>query len=173
MSSSVLFLALRRLRAPLIYLIVSFAVGIVGLVLIPGVGPDGQPWQMSVLQALYFMAYTASTTGFGEIPRPFTDTQRLWATVMIFSSVFGWAFLVARLIGLAQDRAFRGALIATRFARRVRALSEPFYLICGFGETGSLVGRALDDLGFRFVVVDIDETRVQELDLLDLVQAAP
>ncbi len=173
MSSGVLFLALRRLRAPLIYLIVSFAVGIVGLVLIPGVDENGQPWQMSVLQALYFMAYTASTTGFGEIPRPFTDTQRLWATAMIFSSVFGWAFLVARLIGLAQDRAFRGAVVASRFARRVRALTDPFYLICGFGETGGLVGRALDDLGFRFVVVDIDETRVQELDLLDLLQAAP
>jgi Trk K+ transport system NAD-binding subunit len=173
MSSSVLFLALRRLRAPLIYLILSFAVGIVGLVLIPGIDENGQPWQMSVLQALYFMAYTASTTGFGEIPRPFTDTQRLWATAMIFSSVFGWAFLVARLIGLAQDRAFRAAVVANRFARRVRALTEPFYMICGFGETGSLVGRALDDLGFRFVVVDIDETRVQELDLLDLVQAAP
>ncbi len=173
MSSGVLFLALRRLRAPLIYLIVSFAVGIVGLVLIPGVDENGEPWQMSVLQALYFMAYTASTTGFGEIPRPFTDTQRLWATAMIFSSVFGWAFLVARLIGLAQDRAFRGAVVACRFARRVRALTDPFYLICGFGETGGLVGRALDDLGFRFVVVDIDETRVQELDLLDLLQAAP
>jgi voltage-gated potassium channel len=173
MSSSILFLALRRLRAPLIYLIASFSIGIVGLVLIPGVDAAGRPWHMSVLQALYFMAYTASTTGFGEIPHPFTDTQRLWATAMIFSSVFGWAFLVARLIALAQDRAFRGALVANRFARRVRALGEPFYLICGFGETGSLVGRALDDLGFRFVVVDIDEERVQELDLLDLAQSAP
>jgi len=128
---------------------------------------------MSVLQALYFMAFTASTTGFGEIPQPFTDTQRLWATVMLFVSVFGWSYLVARLITLVQDRAFSAAVTATRFARRVRALTESFYLICGFGETGSLVGRALDDLGFRFVVIDIDETRVQELDLLDLVQAAP
>lgn len=176
MSSGVLFLALRRLRAPLIYLVAVFALGIVGLVLIPGVDAEGRPWHMSVLQALYFMAYTASTTGFGEIPHPFSDTQRLWATLMIFASVFGWAYLVARLISLAQDRAFRAAVVGTRFARRVRALTEPFYLICGFGETGSLVGRALDDLGFRFVVVDIDETRVQELDLLDLLDllhAAP
>ena len=37
MSSSILFLALRRLRAPLIYVVVIFAVGIVGFVLIPGV----------------------------------------------------------------------------------------------------------------------------------------
>jgi len=173
MSSGVLFLALRRLRAPLIYLVAVFAIGIVGLVLIPGVDAEGRTWHMNVLQALYFMAYTASTTGFGEIPYAFTDAQRLWATLMIFASVFGWAYLVARLIALAQDRAFRTAVIAARFARRVRALTEPFYLICGFGETGSLVGRALDDLGFRFVVVDIDETRVQELDLLDLLQAVP
>jgi voltage-gated potassium channel len=173
MSSSILFLALRRLRAPLIYVIAVFAIGIVGLVLIPGVDAQGRLWHMTILQALYFMAYTASTTGFGEIPRAYSDTQRLWATFMIFASVFGWAFLVARLIALAQDRAFRAAMVGTRFARRVRALTEPFYLICGFGETGSLVGGALDDLGFRFVVVDIDETRVQELDLLDLLQAAP
>lgn len=173
MSSSILFLALRRMRAPLIYVVVVFAVGIVGFVLIPGADANGQRWHMTILQALYFMAYTASTTGFGEIPHPYTDTQRLWATTMIFASVFGWAFLVARLIALAQDRAFRAALIATRFARRVNALSEPFYLICGFGETGSLVGRALDHLGFGFVVVDIDESRVQELDLLDLTQSVP
>jgi voltage-gated potassium channel Kch len=173
MSSSILFLALRRLRAPLIYVVAAFAIGIVGLVLIPGIGADGRPWHMSVLQALYFMAYTASTTGFGEIPHPFTDTQRLWATLMIFASVFGWAFLVARLIALAQDRAFRAALVANRFARQVRALGESFYLICGFGETGMLVGRALDDLGMRFVVLDIDETRVQELDLLELGQVVP
>ena len=173
MSSSILFLALRRLRAPLIYVVAAFAIGIVGLVLIPGIGPDGRPWHMSVLQALYFMAYTASTTGFGEIQHPFTDTQRLWATLMIFASVFGWAFLVARLIALAQDRAFRAALVANRFARQVRALSDPFYLICGFGETGMLVGRALDDLGIRVVVIDIDEARVQELDLIDFGQNVP
>jgi len=173
MSSSILFLALRRLRAPLIYVVAVFAIGIVGLVLIPGVDAQGGSWHMTILQALYFMAFTASTTGFGEIPQPFTDSQRLWATAMLFASVFGWAYLVARLVTLVQDRAFRAAVIGTRFARRVRLLSESFYLICGFGETGSLVGRALDDLGFRFVVVDIDETRVQELDLLELSQAAP
>ncbi|MDX1374603.1 MAG: NAD-binding protein [Burkholderiales bacterium] len=173
MPSSVLILALRRLRAPLIYVVAVFAVGIVGLVLIPGVDAEGRTWHMTIAQALYFMAYTASTTGFGEIPHPYTDAQRLWATFMIFASVLGWAFLVGWLVALARDRAFRSAVIGARFARRVRVLAEPFYLICGFGETGSLVGRALDDLGFRFVVVDIDETRVQELDLLDLAQSAP
>ena len=171
--SSVIFIALRRLRAPLILLVAVFALGIVGLVLIPGVDAEGRAWHLTVFQALYFMTYTASTIGFGELPREFGQAQRVWVTIVIFLSVVGWAYLVASLLGLAQDKAFRSALVAGRFRRRVRALREPFYLICGFGETGLLVGRALDWLGTRFVAIEIDETRAQELELFDLAQDAP
>lgn len=171
--SSVVLIALRRLRAPLIVLVAVFALGMVGLVLIPGTDPQGREWHLTVFQALYFMAYTASTIGFGELPREFGQAQRVWVTIVIFLSVVGWAYLVASLLGVVQDKALRGALVAGRFRRRVRALREPFYVICGFGETGLLVGRALDWLGTRFVVVEIDELRTQELELLDLAQDAP
>ena len=90
-SSTVFFLALQRLRAPLIALITVFATGMAGLVAIPGVDAAGQAWHMTFAQALYFMTYTATTIGFGEIPHAFTDTQRLWVTAMIFLSVLGWA----------------------------------------------------------------------------------
>jgi voltage-gated potassium channel len=171
--SSVLLLGLRHLRAPLIMIVLVFAIAIAGLVLIPGIDADGAEWRMTFAQALYFMSYTATTIGFGEIPADFTDTQRLWVTAIIFGSVVGWAFLVGSILSLARDDAFRGALTAAGFASSVRALREPFYLICGFGETGLLVGRALDRLGLRFAVVDIDEERVQQVKLLDLVQDAP
>jgi voltage-gated potassium channel len=171
--SSVLLLGLRHLRGPLIVIITVFATGIAGLVLIPGVDEQGRPWHISFAEALYFMSYTATTIGFGEIPGEFTNAQRLWVTGIIFASVMGWAYLVASLLALARDEAFRGALTAAAFARSIRALREPFYLICGFGETGLLVGRSLDRLGVRFVVVDIDQARVQELALMDLVQDVP
>jgi voltage-gated potassium channel Kch len=45
--------------------------------------------------------------------------------------------------------------------------------VCGFGETGLLLGRALDRLGRRFVAVEIDPLRAQEVRLLDLAQDAP
>ncbi|MFU8814683.1 MAG: potassium channel family protein [Pseudomonadales bacterium] len=173
MKSSVLLLGLRHLRGPLITIVVVFATAIVGLVLIPGVDADGAVWQMTFAQALYFMSYTATTIGFGEIPADFTDTQRLWVTAVIFASVLGWAYLIASVLALARDQAFRGALTAAAFSRAIRGLREPFYLICGFGETGLLVGRALDRLGLRFAVVDIDPERVQEVKLLDLAQDAP
>ena len=171
--SSAIFVALRRLRAPIIGLVVVFAVGMIGLVLIPGVDAAGKTWHMSMFEALYFMSYTASTIGFGEIPQPFSTAQRIWVTVVIYASVLGWAFLVARLLALSQDHAFRAAVVAGRFRREVRAIREPFYLICGFGETGALVGRALDSLGMRFVVLDLAEDRVQELSLMALQQDPP
>lgn len=173
MKSSVLLLGLRHLRGPLIAIIAVFAGGIAGLVLVPGVYADGGTWHMTFADALYFMSYTATTIGFGEIPAEFTGMQRLWVTVIIFASVMAWAYLVASLLSLVRDDAFRGALTAAGIARAIRRLQEPFYLVCGFGETGLLVGRALDRLGLRFVVVDIDETRVQELKLLDLAQDVP
>ena len=171
--NSAVFVALRRLRAPIVLLIVIFAVGIVGLALIPGTDASGRPWRMSIFDALYFMSYTASTIGFGEIPQAFNTAQRVWVTVVIYASVIGWAYAVASLLTLVQDRGFRAALVAGRFRRQVRSLREPFYLVCGFGETGALVGRALDVLGMRFVVLDVSEERIQELDLLNLVQDAP
>lgn len=167
---STLLLTLRRLRAPIILLIVVFAVGMVGLVLIPGVDADGAPWHMSMFQAFYFMTYTASTIGFGEIPQGFTDRQRLWVTVIIFLSVFGWAYLVASLLALGRDKAVRRAIVETHFNRRVRAIVEPFFIICGFGETGRLLAQALDLRNRRFVVVEVDETRAQEVDLIDFRQ---
>src|SRR5688572_21260413 len=173
MASSALFLAARRLRPPILAIVAVFAVGMVGLTLIPGVDEQGHAWRMTVFQALYFMAYTATTIGFGEIPRAFTDTQRLWVTAVIFASVVTWAYLLASVLALARDPAFRTARVAGRVRRQVRRLTEPFYLICGFGETGMLVARALDRLNYRFALVDIDPARIEEAELADFSQDPP
>ena len=62
--------------------------------------------------------------GFGELPRPFSDAQRLWVTGIIYLSVIGWAYFLGRLLTLVQDRGFRLALVTERFRRDVRALRE-------------------------------------------------
>ena len=72
-----------------------------------------------------------------------------------------------------QDKGFQAALVAARFARAVRHLREPFYLLCGLGETGQMVARALDRMGHRFVALDADEARVLELDLGDFATDPP
>ncbi len=162
---STLFLALRRMRAPLITLILIYAVSVVGLTLVPGVDAEGQPTHLSLFHAFYFISYTATTIGFGEIPYAFSDAQRLWVIVCIYLSVIGWAYSIGALLALLQDQNFRDAVRLQRFGLAVQRLREPFYLVCGYGETGQLICRALDQLRLRAVVVEIDQGRVSQLDL--------
>jgi voltage-gated potassium channel len=171
--SGVFFIALRRLRMPLVVMICIMAVATAGLTLLPGVDADGRPVFLTPFQAFYFVSYTATTIGFGEIPFAFTDRQRLWVTIIIYSSVVGWALLVGRLLALVQDKGFRRAIVSARFGRAVRFLREPFYIVCGIGETGLMVVRSLDARGQRFVILDQDEQRIEELDLEELTADPP
>ncbi len=170
---SVLLLTLRRLRKPLVLLVTVYAIGILGMVLIPGVDADGNPAPMGFFHAFYFLSYTASTIGFGEIPTEFTDQQRLWVTVVIYMSVVNWAYTIGSVLTLVQDSGFRHALVERRFRRQVQHLHEPFYIVCGYGETGALVCRTLDRLGLRFTILDVDPGCVDTIDLAHYASDAP
>lgn len=171
--NSALFIALRRMRLPIIALIVVYAIGVLGLTLIPGVDAAGNPWRMSLFDAFYFVSYTGASIGFGELPNAFSRPQRLWVTAVIYLSVLVWAYTIGTLLALMRDRSFRETLRRQRFARAVRLLREPFYLICGIGETGMMVGRTLDRTAVRFVAIDVREERIAELDLQDFIANVP
>ncbi|MFB6259348.1 MAG: NAD-binding protein, partial [Thiohalorhabdaceae bacterium] len=169
----VIFLLLRRMRAPLVTLISAYAVAILGLVLIPGETADGEPWRMDFFHAFYVVTYTAPTIGFGEIPHPFTGAQRFWVMFAIYGLVFAWLYAIGTLLSILQDPAFRRVVDLSRFRRSVRRLSEPFYIVCGYGENGSLVVRALTDEGLRPVVVDSDPERIDALKVEGLGMEVP
>jgi len=162
---NVTFITLRRLRAPLILIALVFALSTLGLILIPGVDAEGRPWRMTLFEAFYFVTYTATTIGFGELPHAFTNQQRVFVTAIIYLSVVGWAYLLGSLLSLVQEKAFQQALIDRRFRRAVARLGRPFYLVCGLGDTGMTVVRALQQLGCRVTVIDKDERKIQQLEI--------
>lgn len=164
-STTAIFLALRKMRAPLLVLISLFAISILGLTLVPGEVIDGRVWRMNPFEAFYFMSYTATTIGFGEIPHPFSAAQRMWVIVTIYLSVVAWAYAIGSVLALLQDRGFREALNLQRFERKVRGLREPFLIVAGFGQAGEVVARALDRIDRRMVVLDSEPTRIDALDL--------
>jgi Trk K+ transport system NAD-binding subunit len=164
-ASATIFLVMRRMRAPLNILIVIFSVSVIGLTLIPGVDPAGQPARISLFESFYFMSYTATTIGFGELPWPFTPAQRLWVTFSIYLSVIGWAYAIGSLLTLIQDRSFRQALALRRFTGKVARLREPFLLIVGYGRAGELLAEDFDALGQQLVIVDESSDRIDALDL--------
>ncbi len=164
-ASATIFLIMRRMRVPLITLIVIFSISVIGLSLIPGVDAEGRPARMTLFDAFYFMSYTATTIGFGELPWPFTTAQRLWVTFSIYLSVIGWAYAIGSLLTLLQDRSFRQALALQQFTRKVARLREPFLLLAGYGRAGELLVKAFDALGQRVVVIDESGDRIDALEL--------
>jgi Trk K+ transport system NAD-binding subunit len=156
-------LLLRRMRWPLITLVAVYAVSILGLVLIPGADAQGEPWRMDFFHAFYFVSFMGSTIGFGEIPHPFTDAQRMWTTFAIYATVVAWLYAIGTLLSVIQDPAFRRVLDHAGFSRSVRRLTEPFYILCGYGDTGRLLVHELAERGIQATVIDPDEARIQDL----------
>lgn len=165
LSSAGVFLVLRRMRVPLIVLVVIFAVDVLGLSLIPGRDAAGRPDRMGLFDSFYFISYTATTIGFGELPNQFTEAQRMWVTLAIFLAVIGWAYAIGSLLSLMQDQGFRQALARRSFTRSVRRIREPFLLLVGYGNAAKMLGRSLDDMGRRFVVIDNSDKRVSAVEL--------
>ena len=167
------FLIMRRMRSPLIVLICAYTVAVLGFVLIPGQDDLGQPWRMSFFHAFYFVSYMGSTIGFGEIPYEFTGAQRLWTMVTIYTTVISWLYAIGTLISLMQTPLFRSAVARNSFVRGVRKIREPFYIVCGYGDTGHALVKALTELGIRCVVLDKSTDRVDDLELEELPMDVP
>jgi hypothetical protein len=165
---NVLFVLLRRIRTPLILLIAVYAISVLGFVLIPGVDDKGQPWRMGFFHAFYVVSYTATTIGFGELPYLFTNTQRLWSVLVIYASVLTWLYSIGALFTALQAPGLRSLMVRYAFQRDVARIREPFYLICGYGDTGALLARALAESDTRSVVLDISQECINALKLEDL-----
>ena len=164
---------LRRMRIPFLLLIGVYSIAILGMVLIPGIDDQGNVWRMSFFHAFYFVSFTATTIGFGEIPYPLTDAQRLWALVTVYSTVISWFYALGKILALIQDKAFKDAVAANKFKNDINALHQPFYLICGFGETGKAVVNSLTEEHYRVVVVEKDEKNLNALNLDELKEYVP
>lgn len=158
----VLMILMRRLRLPLLILVAILTISTFGLSQIDGVDFDGNPRRLTVFEAFYFMTYTAATVGYTEL-FPYTSAQRLWVTGSIYAGVLGWAFALGTFFSIVGDPAFRAAVGLERFRRAVHRINEPFHIIAGFGNTGRLVSRGLDNLGHRFVVIDSQRERIDVL----------
>jgi voltage-gated potassium channel len=165
--NTILYLILRRMRAPLLVVITVYAVAVLGFVLLPSTDDQGNPWNMDFFHAFYFVSYMATTIGFGEIPYEFSVAQRMWTVLCTYLTVIAWVYALGNLLTLVQDPALRQAFIERHFTRLVRGLREPFYLVCGYGDTGSALVGALAAQNHRCVVVDIDPDRMNALMLMD------
>ena len=171
--NNVIYLLLRRLRIPLISLLVIYSISVLGFVLIPGVDDQGNPYRMDFFHAVYFVSFMGSTIGFGEIPYPFTPGQRMWALLTIYATVISWLYGIGTALALLQEPVFGRMMRRRSFSSSVKQMNEPFYLICGYGVTGSVIVKQLLRRDIRVVVLDINQDRVDALAMDDLPISVP
>jgi len=148
---------------PLLVLLTAYTIAVVGMTLIPGTDAQGRIWYLDFFHAFYFISYTATTIGFGEIPYAFSDAQRMWVTFSIYVTVIAWAYAIGMLLTLLQEEGLRRTLIKHRFRRMVKQIHEPFYLVCGYGDSGEALVSALEEHWLRAVVIEVRQERIDNL----------
>ncbi|MEB3019451.1 NAD-binding protein [[Mycobacterium] crassicus] len=159
-TTEVIFLFMRRMRAPFIVVIANFSICTTGLMLMPGADAQGNPYRLTPFDAFYQMTITLTTVGYSEVPHAFSYPQRMWLSMSIYLVVISWAFAIGVFLSVLNDTAFQDAIAAQRFRRQVRRMVEPFVIIAGYGQAGRAVGAELDEQGRRFVVIDKRESRI-------------
>ncbi len=169
----VISMIMSRMRVPLIILIVIYAISMAGLIAIPGHDDHGNPWHMSIFHAFYYVSFTATTIGFGEIPFALNDAQRLWVICTIYMTVIAWLYAIGNILGLVQDPVFKKARNENRFRHQVNKIHERFYLVCGLGETGYEVIKALTNEHYRVVVIEQEQDSLLENNIYDLQEFVP
>ena len=164
---------MRRMRTPLIVMLLVYFFSVMAMIAMPGVDPDGQKFHMSFLDAAYFVAILQTTIGFGEIPYSFTPAQRIIVYWLLLPNVVAWLYSIGTLLGLILDKQFQSAFQRTRFRSQVRSIKEPFYVVCGFGNTGSMAASGLLSRAIPIVVIEFNEETVRRMALVDKFSHVP
>ncbi|MBU1669169.1 NAD-binding protein [bacterium] len=173
MSDNALWIILQRLRKPIIVIIVTYAISILGMVLIDGMDDQGNVYHLTFFDAFYFISYTASTIGFGETPYTFTYEQRLWVLICIYLTVIGWFYGIGALVSIISDKTLKSELMKSQFRKRVKMLKSDFIIILGYNHVHSQVIRKLVNVGLNVVLIDNSEENIHGFLLEDFSKSVP
>ncbi|MCC6790945.1 MAG: potassium channel protein [Thermomicrobiales bacterium] len=138
-------MAIRRFVRPLIAVVVTIVVGIIGYVVIEG-------W--SVGDAAYMVITTIATVGYREI-HPLSPAGKAFTSFLIVGGVASVYYLFGTGIGILFEGQLNRRWAERRMERRVEQLRD-HYIVCGYGRVGQEVARTLHRHGQTVVVIDRD-----------------
>jgi Trk K+ transport system NAD-binding subunit len=161
------------MRLPFTVIVCTYAIAMIGLVIIPGVDDQGNVYYFSLFEAFYFVTYTATTIGFGEIPYAFTHAQKIWVSISIYLTVLGWFYGIGALVSLLQDKLFLSEIAIARFKRAAKNIKEDFVIILGYNETTSEIIKKMIDSKVRVVVIEKEQSKADYLMLEGFIPHVP
>jgi len=173
MANSSLWIILQRMRLPFTVIVFTYAIAMTGLLIIPGVDNHGNQYQLSIFDAFYFVTYTATTIGYGELPYDLTHAQKIWVSMSIYLVVLGWFYGIGTLVSLLQDKLFLSEIALARFKKTVKNLKENFVIVLGYNETTSEIIKKLLQANMRVVVIEKNQQRADYLSLEGFIPQVP
>ena len=136
------------------YFTVLISVGTVGFYVI-----GGDEW--SLIDSFYMTIFTITTVGFGEV-HPLNDLGRLWTSFVIVFGVSGFLYMLSEIgAELVEFRVYK----ENQKKRKIRKMKN-HYIICGYGRMGAVIARELHEKNYPFVVVEIDQDKVDKISAL-------
>jgi len=160
MSNNALWIILQKLRIPLLVIIVTYSIAILGMVLIPGMDDNGNVYHLTFFDAFYFVSYMASTIGFGESPYAFTYEQKLWVSFCIYLTVVGWFYGVGALVSAVTDKTLKFELMRTQFKRKVQKINSDFVIILGYTYVTGEIVKKLHNASIEVVLIEENEEKI-------------
>lgn len=119
----------------------------------------GREW--TLVDALYMTIITLSTVGFSEV-HYLDQAGKLWTIIVIVFGVTGFAVFISQITHeLVAFKHYRKRIMINK----VKSLRN-HYILCGFGRTGVVIAKELDDKRKSFVVIENDPDRLVMLDEL-------
>jgi len=144
--------SLRRFFGPLILLLVTMVIGVIGYMVIEG-------W--SFTDSLFMMATSITTVGYGEV-HPLSAVGRIFSIGLIFVGLGSIYYLFGTGVGLIFEGHLNRRWEHRRMEKRIDSL-DGHYIICGFGRVGQQVAETLVRQKQPFVIVDIDPTVIESV----------
>ena len=173
MNNNALWIILQKLRIPLLVIIVTYSIAMLGMVLIPGMDDSGHVYHLTFFDAFYFVSYMASTIGFGEAPFSFTYEQKLWVSFCIYITVIGWFYGLGALVSAVTDKTLKFEMMRSRFKKKVEALEDDFVIILGYTHVNTEIIKRLHHANLEVVLIDEDEEKINFFMLEEMKQDVP
>ena len=160
MRNNAFWLILQKLRTPLLVIIVTYSIAILGMVLIPGMDDNGQVYHLTFFDAFYFVSYMASTIGFGEAPFAFTYEQKIWVSICIYLTVVGWFYGIGALVSVLTNETLKRELMRSTFRKKVLRIQDNFVIVLGYSQINAEIIKKFHKAHIEVVLIDKSEERI-------------
>jgi voltage-gated potassium channel len=153
-------------KLPDVYKRIIVAAGVLTFVIIAGTTSYHEvgAGRWSYFDCFYMTVITLSTVGFGETLPGMGGVHeaRLITLALIVAGSGTLLYFISNLTALIVEGDLQGLLRRRRMERAIEHLQN-HVIVCGIGTTGRHIVRELSTAGTRFVVVDTNRERIEEM----------